>query len=57
MRPGDSRSIRTAVRAARLSRSKPDRGLVHTGIEVLNQRGEVVLTLTAMNLLRRRDAD
>lgn len=57
VRPGDSLSIRTTIRAARLSRSKPDRGLVHTDIEVLNQRGEVVLTLTAMNLLRRRDAD
>ncbi|GAB2990749.1 MaoC family dehydratase [Streptomyces pseudoechinosporeus] len=57
VRPGDSLSIRTTVRAARLSRSKPDRGLVHTDIEVLNQRGDTVLTLTAMNLLRRRDAN
>ncbi|MEU6820884.1 MaoC family dehydratase [Streptomyces atriruber] len=57
VRPGDSLSIRTTTKAARLSRSKPDRGLVHTDIEVLNQRGEVVLTLTAMNLLRGRDAD
>lgn len=57
VRPGDSLFIRTTIREARLSRSKPDRGLVHTGIEVLNQSGEVVLTLTAMNLLRRRDAD
>jgi acyl dehydratase len=54
VRPGDSLSIRTTVRQARVSRSKPDRGLVHTGIEVLNQRGEVVLTMTAMNLLLRR---
>lgn len=56
VRPGDSLSIRTTIRAARPSRSKPDRGLVHTDIEVLNQHGDVVLTLTAMNLLRRRDA-
>ncbi|MBO1334423.1 MaoC family dehydratase [Streptomyces sp. VRA16 Mangrove soil] len=56
VRPGDSLSIRTTVRAARPSRSKPDRGLVHTAVEVLNQRDETVLTLTAMNLLRRRDA-
>ncbi|MHC3467931.1 MaoC family dehydratase [Streptomyces sp. 7R007] len=54
VRPGDSLSIRTTVRQARVSRSKPDRGLVHTGVEVLNQRGETVLTLTAMNLLLRR---
>ena len=54
VRPGDSLSIRTTVRSARLSRSKPDRGLVHTDIEVFNQRGETVLTLSAMNFLRCR---
>ncbi|MCX4835153.1 MaoC family dehydratase [Streptomyces sp. NBC_00006] len=55
VRPGDSLSIRTTVRSARPSRSKPDRGLVHTDVEVLDQHGETVLTLTAMNLLLRRD--
>jgi acyl dehydratase len=54
VRPGDRLSLRTTVRSARVSRSKPDRGLVHTGIEVLNQHGETVLTMTAMNLLLRR---
>jgi len=54
VRPGDSLSIRTTVQRARVSHSKPDRGLVHTGVEVLNQRGEVVLTVTAMNLVLRR---
>jgi acyl dehydratase len=54
VRPGDSLSIRTTVQQARVSRSKPDRGLVHTRIEVLNQRDEPVLTMTAMNILLRR---
>jgi acyl dehydratase len=54
VRPQDALSIRTTIQQARVSRSKPDRGLVHTGIEVLNQRGEAVLTATAMNLLLRR---
>ncbi|MFJ4791203.1 MaoC family dehydratase [Streptomyces sp. NPDC088794] len=54
VRPGDSLSIRTTVQQACVSRSKPDRGLVHTAIEVLNQRGEPVLTMTAMNILMRR---
>jgi acyl dehydratase len=54
VRPGDSLSIRTTVVSARPSRSKPDRGIVHTDIEVFNQRGETVLTLSAMNFLRRR---
>ena len=54
VRPGDSLRIRVAVLEARRSRSKPDRGIVRTLIEVLNQDGEVVMSLTAMNLLRCR---
>src|SRR5271157_3246142 len=41
VRPGDELRIRVRVLAAERSRSKPDRGMVHTGIEVLNQHGEV----------------
>ncbi|MEU6676324.1 MaoC family dehydratase [Streptomyces sp. NPDC046925] len=54
VRPGDSLSIRTDIRTARPSRTKPDRGIVHTDVEVRNQHDEAVLTLTAMNLLLRR---
>ncbi|MFD8222153.1 MaoC family dehydratase [Streptomyces sp. NPDC059697] len=54
VRPGDALSIRATVKQALASRSKPDRGLVHTLVEVLNQREEVVMTLTVMNMLRRR---
>ncbi|WP_328471426.1 MaoC family dehydratase [Streptomyces sp. NBC_00448] len=54
VRPGDALSIRATVKQARVSRSKPDRGLVYTSVEVLNQRDEVVMTLTIMNILRRR---
>ncbi|MBZ4014580.1 MaoC family dehydratase [Streptomyces purpurogeneiscleroticus] len=56
VRPGDALSIRTTILDARVSRSKPDRGIVRTGIEVLNQRDEPVLTLTAMNFFARRPA-
>jgi acyl dehydratase len=38
----------------RISRSKPDRGIVHPQVEVLNQHGEIVLTMTVMNMLGRR---
>lgn len=55
VRPGDQLSIRVRVLDAKRSRSKPDRGMVHTQIEVLNQRGEVVMSLKAMNLLRCRN--
>ncbi|HKW79929.1 MAG TPA: MaoC family dehydratase [Casimicrobiaceae bacterium] len=56
VRPGDTLSIRLTVTEARRSRSKPDRGMVRTLIEVLNQRGEIVSTMQAMNLLRCRSA-
>jgi acyl dehydratase len=56
VRPGDALSIRVTVRDARRSRSKPDRGLVHTLIEVKNQHGTVVMSMLAMNLLRCRVA-
>ena len=54
MRPGDLLTLRATVRDARLSRSKPDRGLVTTGVELVNQSGDGVLTLVAMNLIRVR---
>lgn len=49
VRPGDELSLRVTVAEARRSRSKPDRGLVRSDVEVLNQRGEVVMTLSALN--------
>jgi acyl dehydratase len=41
---GESLSLRATLQQACISRSKPDRGLVTTGIEVLNQDGQTVLT-------------
>jgi acyl dehydratase len=55
VRPGDSLSIRVSVLEANRSRSKPDRGLVRSAIEVLNQHQEVVMSLKAMNILGCRD--
>ncbi|MEV5299752.1 MaoC family dehydratase [Amycolatopsis methanolica] len=54
VRPGDSLRLRATVVSARASRSKPDRGLVHTRGELLNQDDQVVLSLVAMNLVGRR---
>ena len=56
VRPGDALSIRVSVMEATRSRSKPDRGMVRSAIEVLNQNHEVVMTLKAMNILRSRNA-
>ena len=54
VRPGDTLSIRVTVLKAVPSKSKPDRGAVTSGIEVLNQVGETVMTLKAVNFIGRR---
>ena len=54
VRPGDVLRIRVTVLEATRSRSRPDRGMVRTLVEVLNQDGEVVMSLKPMNLLRCR---
>ena len=54
VRPGDTLRVRATVAESRVSRSKPDRGLVRTGIAVLNQDDVTVLTMSAVNILLRR---
>jgi acyl dehydratase len=54
LRPGDTLRLRTTIIEARVSRSKPDRGLVRTRGELLNSAGGTALSLVAMNLLLRR---
>jgi acyl dehydratase len=54
VRPGDSLRLRATVVEARRSRSKPDRGLVRTKAELINQNDQTVLELTAMNIIRAR---
>jgi acyl dehydratase len=53
VRPGDSLRARFTVLSARVSRSKPDRGLVRTRIELLNQHDDVVMSQVMMNLVLR----
>jgi len=57
VRPGDVLRVRVTVEEATPSRSKPDRGLVRTRIEAFNQRDEIVLSMRAMNIFRRRTAE
>ncbi len=57
VRPGDRLMLRTTVEQARPSRSRPDRGLVHTAVELLNQDGDIVLRMVALNLVLARPAD
>jgi acyl dehydratase len=51
VRPGDTLSLRVTVSQTTRSRSKPDRGILHSFIEMINQRQEVVMTMKAVNLL------
>ena len=55
VRPGDELSIRVTILDTRRSRSKPDRGIVRSSIEVLKQEDEVVMTMEAANFLRCRE--
>jgi len=54
VRPGDVLSLRVTVTEARRSRSKPDQGIVRSFVEVLNQNGEVVMSLKPISLIRCR---
>jgi acyl dehydratase len=46
--------VRVTVLRAVPSKSKPDRGAVTSFIEVINQTGEVVMTLKAVNFIAKR---
>ena len=56
VRPGDTLSARLTVLETAASRSKPDRGIVRSLMEVLNQHGEVVMTTKGVNFFKRRPA-
>jgi acyl dehydratase len=55
VRPGDTLTLRVTVTETKRSRSKPDRGVLFSFIEVLNQNQEVVMSMKAVNLLLRRN--
>lgn len=56
VRPGDELRLRVSILEATRSRSRPDRGIVRTLVEVLDRNGETVMSLKAMNLMRCRPA-
>jgi acyl dehydratase len=49
VRPGDELSVRVTVLETKRSSSKPDRGIVHSFIEVMNQDLDVVMSMKAVN--------
>jgi len=54
--PGDRLSVRATVLETRRSESRPDRGIVRTLIEVLNQKQEVVMSMKMINFVKCREA-
>ena len=52
--PGDMLSLRVTVLEARISQSKPDRGIIRSSVEVLNQKRDVVMSLKMVNFVRSR---
>src|SRR5437660_8322135 len=55
VRPGDRLSVRVTVLEIRRSRSKPQQGIIRSQVEVLNQAGDVVMSLNAVNFMLCRD--
>ena len=56
VRPGDRLRLRVSVLETRPSATKPDRGMVVSRLEGVNQTNEVVCAMQAMNLMYRRGA-
>ena len=54
VRPGDTIALHTEVLEKRLSRSKPDRGLVRMRWTARNQDGDDVMTMIGLGIFRRR---
>jgi acyl dehydratase len=54
VRPGDSLHCDFTLIDARISRTHPDRGIARFRYELKNQREEIVLSLTIIQMLRRR---
>ena len=56
VRPGDTIRSTGEVLETRVSRSKPERGLVRYRLDVLNQRDDVVMTMTSTTIVRLEPA-
>jgi acyl dehydratase len=56
VRPGDTLRVHATPTEARRSNSRPDRGIIKTAIEAVNQDGQPVMRATAVNFLLVRPA-
>jgi acyl dehydratase len=56
VRPGDELRVESEILELRVSRSRPDHGLVTVRVTTLNQNGEAVQTFTPTLLVSRRSS-
>lgn len=56
VRPGTMLSLRVTIVETFRSRKKPDRGIVRSFVETMNQDHEIVMSWKATNMLQCRDA-
>jgi len=55
VRPGDELILRITVQKVKPSRSKPDRGVLYSFCEMVNQENEVVVSMMGLNLIKYRN--
>ena len=56
LRPGDKLMVRATIIETKRSRSKPDRGIVGTFIETINQYEDLVMSFRSVNFMLCHDA-
>jgi len=56
VRPGDELTVRATVLETKISRSKPDRGIVKTFIEAINQQKNIVMSFHSVNIILCRES-
>ena len=56
VRPGDKLMVRATIIETKRSRSKPDRGIVRTFIETINQHEDLVMSFRSVNFMLCRES-
>lgn len=54
VRPGDTLRVRVTILDTRPSRSRPDRGIVRSRVEAMNQKEDLVLNMIVLSFIGRR---
>jgi len=55
VRPGDNLMVRATIESARISKNKPEMGVLKTAVAVFNQHNKQVMTLKATGFFKSRN--